>query len=178
MIDPAGLNKVLETDPCAVLIDVRTPGEFGRVHVRGAKNVPLDDLSAEAVKRHLSNGTNRVYVVCQGGTRSKQACEKLASSQLDLVDVQGGTAACVSAGLPVVRGRGVIPVDRQMRIVAGSMVLIGAVLGTWLHPAWYGLCAFVGAGLVFAGATDICPMIGMLRAMPWNRGSSATCSAG
>ena len=175
-IDPVGLSKALESDPCAVLVDVRTPGEFGRMHVRGARNVPLDSLTVDAVKACCNDGTSRVFVICQGGTRSAKACQQLSQSNLNLVDVQGGTAACAAAGLPIVRGRGVIAVDRQMRIVAGSLVLMGVALGTWVHPGFYGLPAFIGAGLVFSGVTDICPMVGALRAMPWNRGSSATCS--
>jgi predicted branched-subunit amino acid permease len=62
----------------------------------------------------------------------------------------------------------VISLERQVRIVAGSLVLIGAVLGWLVHPGFYGLAAFVGAGLVFAGITDFCGMGLLLARLPWN----------
>jgi hypothetical protein len=48
-------------------------------------------------------------------------------------------------------------------------VLLGVALGTWVHLAFYGLSAFVGAGLVFAGITDWCGMAMVLAKMPWNQ---------
>lgn len=58
-----------------------------------------------------------------------------------------------------------------MRIVAGSLVLAGAALGYWVQDSYIGLSAFVGAGLVFAGVTDYCPMLKTLALMPWNQRS-------
>ena len=86
-----------------------------------------------------------------------------------MVNVEGGTLACVEAGLPVVRGKKAISLERQVRIAAGSLVLLGVLLGWFVHPAFIGLSAFVGAGLVFAGITDTCGMGMMLARMPWNQ---------
>jgi hypothetical protein len=69
----------------------------------------------------------------------------------------------------VVRGRKTISIERQVRIGAGSFVLIGTVLGRLVHPAFYLLAALVGAGLVFAGVTDICGLAIVLAKAPWNR---------
>jgi hypothetical protein len=77
--------------------------------------------------------------------------------------------ACVAAGLPVVRGKKAVSLERQVRITAGSLVLIGAILGWFVHPYWNGLSAFIGAGLAFAGITDTCGMGMMLARMPWNQ---------
>ena len=77
--------------------------------------------------------------------------------------------ACIAAGLPVVRGKKAISLERQVRIAAGSLVVVGALLGWSVHPAFVGLSAFVGAGLVFAGITDTCGMGMILARMPWNR---------
>jgi hypothetical protein len=85
------------------------------------------------------------------------------------VNVEGGTLACVEAGLPVKTGKKAISLERQVRIAAGSLVLVGAALGFFVHPYWIGLSAFVGAGLVFAGVTDTCGMAIMLGRMPWNQ---------
>jgi len=87
----------------------------------------------------------------------------------NVVNIEGGTLACVEAGLSVVRGKKSISLERQVRIAAGLLVLSGAVLGWLVHPAFIGLSAFVGAGLVFAGVTDTCGMGLMLARMPWNR---------
>ena len=86
-----------------------------------------------------------------------------------MINVEGGTLACVERGLPAVRGRKTISLERQVRIAAGAMVLLGAGLGWLVHPAFMGLSAFVGAGLVFAGLTDTCGMGLMLARMPWNQ---------
>jgi rhodanese-related sulfurtransferase len=93
----------------------------------------------------------------------------LAAGLTSVANVEGGTLACVEAGLPVVRGKKAISLERQVRIAAGSLVLIGVLLGWLVHPALAGLAAFVGAGLVFAGLTDTCGMGLLLARMPWNR---------
>ena len=95
-----------------------------------------------------------------------------------MVNVEGGTLACVDAGLPVVRGKKAVSLERQVRIAAGSLVLLGAAL-SFVHPAFVGLSAFVGAGLVFSGITDTCGMGMILARMPWNQVSqdSTSCCA-
>jgi rhodanese-related sulfurtransferase len=118
-----------------------------------------------------------LYVVCRTGSRGEKACEKFRQAGFtNVVNVDGGTLACEQAGLPVVRGKKAMSLERQVRIAAGSLVLIGAVLSWFLHPAFIGLSAFVGAGLIFAGITDTCGMGMMLARMPWNRCSQETTS--
>lgn len=153
------------------LIDVRTPAEFGDTHATCARNVPLDSLDPKSVMAARNGQADQpLYVICKSGGRSSQACKKFRDAGFEnVVDVEGGTLAWVAAGLPVVRGRKAIAVDRQMRIVAGSLILIGAALGYFVNEAWYGLSAFIGAGLVFAGVTDICPMMNVIARMPWNQ---------
>ena len=162
------------------LIDVRTPIEYREVHVEIARNVPLDQLDA-AVLMHGRIGTANepLYLICRSGSRGQQACEKfLAAGFTNVVNVEGGTLACVEAGLPVVRGKKAISLERQVRIAAGSLVLLGAAL-SFVHLAFIGLSAFVGAGLVFAGITDTCGMGMMLARMPWNqvKDAPANCCA-
>jgi hypothetical protein len=83
----------------------------------------------------------------------------------------GGTDACCAAGVPVERDSSsrVWPIERQVRLVAGALVLVGVGLGAFVHAAGYGLAAFVGAGLTFAGVTDTCGMALLLGRCPWNR---------
>ena len=66
----------------------------------------------------------------------------------------------------------VISLERQVRIAAGSLVFIGVALGCFVHRGFYGLSAFVGAGLVFAGITDFCGMGLLLAKLPWNKRST------
>jgi len=172
-IEATALGKSLGLGASNVLIDVRTPGEYQSVHVESAINIPLNELSKAKLKEVLSEVPSEVYVICQSGGRSKQAAEKLSAEGIKVVDVVGGTNACLGAGLPVVRGKGGISIERQVRIAAGLLVLVGALLGTFVHPWFFGLCAFIGAGLTFAGVTDWCGMAYFLAAMPWNRGRPA-----
>lgn len=169
------------------LIDVRTPAEFAQVHAAGARNVPLDRLDADALLRE-SKPDETIYVICKAGGRGAKACKALVEACTTrveacttrvetrgadsprIVNVAGGTDAWVAMGLPVVRGTSkVISLERQVRIVAGTLVLIGVALGWLVHPAFFGLSAFVGAGLVFAGVTDFCGMGMLLARMPWNQ---------
>lgn len=153
------------------LIDVRTPVEFREIHVEYARNVPLDRLDPAAIAPFRNGGPDEpLYVICRSGGRGQKACEKLLAAGIaNVVNVEGGTTACVEAGLPVMRGRKAISLERQVRIAAGLLVLLGVALGWLVHPALLGLSAFVGAGLVFAGVTDFCGMGLLLARMPWNQ---------
>lgn len=153
------------------LIDVRTPVEFREVHAAPARNVPLDLLNPDDVMTSRNGEQDQpLYVICRSGNRSKQAVEKFLHAGFEnVVNVDGGTLAWEEAGLPVQRGKKAISLERQVRIVAGSIVLVGAVLGIFVHPYYSGIAAFIGAGLMFAGITDTCGMGMLLAKMPWNQ---------
>lgn len=169
-ISPQQLHEMLAAGRTIELLDVRTPVEYREVHASCARNVPLDQLDAAQILASRGDATQPLYVICRSGTRGRQACEKfLAAGFSQVVNVEGGTQAWDQAGLPVVRGKKAISLERQVRIAAGLLVLVGAALGTFVHPYFIGLSAFVGAGLVFAGITDTCGMGMLLARMPWNR---------
>ncbi len=173
-ITPQKLSDLIHSGTAVDLIDVRTPVEYREVHVSEARNVPLDQLNAAQFAAGRS-GSEPVYVICRSGSRGKQACEKfLAAGYTNVVNVEGGTQAWDQAGLPVVRGKKAISLERQVRIAAGLMVLTGSVLGYFVSPYWIGLSAFVGAGLTFAGITDTCGMGMLLARMPWNQVPKST----
>lgn len=169
MISPKELSDRLSDGQSINLIDVRTPVEFRELHVQGAQNIPLDRLNADdIVTDHDSE--QPLYVICRTGGRAKQACDRLHQAGLSkVINVEGGTQACESAGLPVVRGKRSMSLERQVRIAAGSLVVLGVILSYIVHPYLVGLSAFVGAGLVFAGITDTCAMGMLIAKMPWNR---------
>ena len=167
-ISPIELQNLLAAQPGLPLLDVRTPMEFVEVHVPQARNVPLDELQPGALQ---FSKAQPVYLLCRSGQRAAKAAEKLAKAGfVQPVVITGGTLAWIDANLPVTRGQSkVISIERQVRIIAGSLVLIGVVLGWFVHRGFYGLAAFVGAGLVFAGVTDFCSMGLLLARLPWNR---------
>jgi rhodanese-related sulfurtransferase len=173
-ISPQELAALVASGKTVRLLDVRTPAEFDEVHVSGARNVPLDLLSAQGVcEQGQPCPENPLFVICRSGGRGGKAQAKLSAAGVPcVVNVVGGTLACIEAGIPVTRGKKTISLERQVRIAAGSLVLIGAALGYFVDPIWIGLSAFIGAGLVFAGITDTCGMGMLLAKMPWNRGGS------
>lgn len=170
-ISPQEFAKVLSSGRPVEIVDVRTPVEFREVHVDGAQNIPLDRLDPHAVQS-ARNGTGEdpLYVICRSGNRAGQACQKFINAGYhQVINVEGGTVACEAAGLSVVRGKKSMSLERQVRIAAGSLVLLGVILGFAVHPYWFGLSGFVGAGLVFAGITDTCAMGMLIARMPWNQ---------
>ncbi|MCG6156546.1 rhodanese-like domain-containing protein [Rubinisphaera margarita] len=172
-VSPRELHQKVQSGEEIQLIDVRTPVEFQEMHAQIARNVPLDQLDASAFVN--SEKTGPVYVICRSGGRGNQAAEKLTTAGLtEVYNVEGGTLAWDQSGLPVNRGKKMISLERQVRIAAGLLVVIGSVLGAFVHPYWIGLAGFVGAGLVFAGVTDTCGMGLMLAKMPWNKVKSSS----
>ena len=153
------------------LIDVRTPLEFREVHVDFARNVPLDRLDPEKLMRECNGSAGKpLYVICKSGNRARQACEKLRKAgHGNIVNVLGGTQAWDAAGLPVVRGKKAISLERQVRIAAGALVLTLALLAFFVNIHFVWLAALIGAGLVFAGVTDTCGMALILARAPWNQ---------
>ncbi len=167
-IRPEDLARLAQSEAIE-LIDVRTPVEFEEVHVAFAKSIPLDALDPRMILRGRSHA-EPLYVICQSGNRAGKACDAIrAAGFTNVLNVEGGTQAWDAAGLPVVRGRKVISLERQVRIAAGSIVLLGLLLAWLVHPACAGLSAFVGAGLMFSGITNTCGMGLILARMPWNQ---------
>jgi rhodanese-related sulfurtransferase len=169
-IPPVELQKLLAENSGLAVIDVRSPGEFSAVHVPQAQNLPLDTLDPQSLSASARLPKDQpVYILCQSGGRATRAAEKFAQQGFDnAVVVEGGTNAWTAANLPVTRGAGVISIERQVRIGAGSFVLLGLLLSYFVHPYFIGLSAFVGAGLIFAGITDWCGMGLLLAKAPWN----------
>jgi rhodanese-related sulfurtransferase len=179
-ISPRELAEIRASGKKIELLDVRTPVEFRELHVDFARNVPLDRLDPQTLGSERNGSANQpLYVICRSGSRGRQACEKLSAAGLKVTNVEGGTLAWEAAGLPVVRGKKAISLERQVRIVAGFLVLVGAILAIAVHPYFAGLSAFIGGGLMFAGITDTCGMAMLLARMPWNQitgNTAATCN--
>ncbi len=152
----------------ALLIDIREPDEHAREHIVGARLAPLSSLQT----KDIADGGAKVAVFhCRSGNRTQVNADKLqACGFAQTYCLEGGIEAWKAAGLPVSsNSKAPLEIMRQVQIAAGSLILAGAGLGATAHPAFYGLAAFVGAGLLFAGATGWCGMAMLLKAMPWNK---------
>ncbi|MGY8689398.1 MAG: rhodanese-like domain-containing protein, partial [Verrucomicrobiales bacterium] len=156
------LGNLLTKDPSLNIIDVRTSAEHEEVHIAGVTLHPLDKLDPWKAIQDV-RAADPLYIVCRTGNRACKAIKKLEATGFNnAVVLEGGIQAWEAENLPVVRGMKVMSLERQVRIAAGSLVVVGAILGFVTGtPYWHGLSAFVGAGLLFAGITDTCGM-GML----------------
>ncbi len=154
-------------DARAFLLDVRGFDEFAAGRAEGAACIPLPDLE----RRAGDLPTDRpVLVMCQSGGRSAVAAERLRALGMDNVtDVQGGFNAWRGAGLPTVRQTSAIPLERQVRIAAGVLVLGFSLAGFLVNHAFFYGSALIGFMLTLTGALGICPMMSILRLLPWNR---------
>lgn len=150
----------------ARIIDVREPDEFARRHIAGAVNAPLSRLD-----RVDAGGAPGVIYHCRSGARTAAHADRLeAAADCPTYVLAGGIDGWAAAGLPVAAdARAPLELMRQVQLAAGALVLAGVLLGFLVAPAWFGLAAFVGAGLMTAGATGWCGMARLLAAMPWNR---------
>jgi rhodanese-related sulfurtransferase len=156
----------------AVLIDVRTRGEFAGTHAEPAQLIPLHELNRRAVE--IPEGKH-VFVICHSGGRSAMAAGQLrARGRSNVTNVVGGTCAWKAAGLPIVAAkRTAMPLDAQLRGIAGLLTVVFSALGLTVNH-WYGTGAlFIGFMLFQSAITGFCPMMNMLAKMPWNRGPSS-----
>ena len=156
----------------AVLVDIREADEFARVHIKGAQLQPLSQWE----RAHLTiDPADDVIFTCRSGMRTGGACDRLAARVSgDAYVLDGGINAWQSAGLPVESDADApLEIMRQVQIAAGSLVLVGVLLGFTVSTAWFSMAAFVGAGLTFAGLSGFCGMAKLLMLMPWNRQGAA-----
>ena len=165
-ITPAEARRLITAG--ATLVDIRSPDEHARASIPGAQNRPLDTLGQ--IEGQIEKPSAGVYH-CRTGMRTGANADRLAAAaDCPAYLLEGGLDAWRAAGLPVVEDRKApMEIMRQVQITAGSLVVLGVVLGLTVQTAFLGLAAFVGAGLVFAGTTGWCGMARLLAMMPWNR---------
>ena len=136
----------------AQLVDVRSASEFATAHLPGAINIPLEQIE---LRTSDLEANAPVVLVCQAGTRAHIASALLAASGRDLVVLEGGTGAWLNAGYPAVRStRARWALERQVRLIAGLLVIVGVLLRSFialvadqacLRGLRVGLCRFFRA---------------------------------
>lgn len=167
-LSPADTRAAI--DAGARLIDIRGTDEHARESIPGAINVPLERIG------DLPHDARPIVFHCKSGMRTASNAAKLgvAACGAPAYILKGGIDAWRQDGQPIVADRSQpLEIMRQVQITAGALVLLGMLLGTFIVPAFFGVSAFVGAGLVFAGVTGWCGMANLLRVMPWNRRATA-----
>ena len=153
----------------AVLLDVREAAEYKATHIPGSHWIPLGQISAARLPR---GHHKKILIHCQAGKRGEKACTTLMAEQsdLDVYNIEGGLNAWAAAGLPMQTGT-VLPLNRQVQVAIGLLLVLFTVAGFGVHPVFHILAGLMGLGLINAGVTGWCGMATVLAKMPWNRGS-------
>lgn len=175
-VDATTLEQWLDQGVDVRVLDVRSPAEFEGVHIPGAYNVPLDTLGehAEDIQRHVDEP---VVLVCRSGMRASQAEQRLAAAGMGNVKVlDGGMMAWERIDGNVRRGQARWDIERQVRLVAGSIVLISIIVSIWVPAARF-VAGFIGAGLTFAALSNTCAMGMLLSKLPYNRSNTCDVNA-
>ncbi|YCM43317.1 rhodanese-like domain-containing protein [Verrucomicrobiaceae bacterium 227] len=167
-ITPQDVRKLQHSDD-ALLLDVRTPAEVRQSALEACTCVPHGKVGGCPDLDQLPRD-REIILICASGQRATMAAEALEGKGFtNLSIMEGGVNQWKTDGLPVKEGKGVMSLERQVRIAAGALVAIGAALAWFVNPAWVILPGFVGCGLVFAGITDTCAMGMLMAKMPWNK---------
>ncbi|MEO5320994.1 rhodanese-like domain-containing protein [Arthrobacter sp. CC3] len=168
-LDPQTLQSWFQEHKDLVVIDVRSAAEFESLHIRGSYNVPLPLLSEHTDELAARLGS-RVVLVCQSGARAEQARQRLGGAGIGTAYVlTGGVPGFAAAGGDVVRGKARWDLERQVRLAAGSLVVLGLAGGKFVSPKIRLLAGAIGTDLTFSAATNTCAMGQAISAMPWNR---------
>lgn len=151
----------------AVLVDVREPGEFRAAHIDGAHPLPLGAVSLAALPAHDGR---KLLIHCARGGRGAQACEKLlaADPALDVYNLEGGLEAWAAAGHRLRRNGRHLPLDRQVQLAIGLLLLAGSLLAWFAAPGFVAIPALLGIGLTLAGLTGFCGLARVMAHAPWN----------
>jgi|SRR5579875_2072378 rhodanese-related sulfurtransferase len=175
VIENKAVHEVATIMPELVLLDVRTPAEFEARHIPGSHNIPLDQVPFYKDEIAQAAGNACLLLICQSGARARKAAEILqAASLTSMTILEGGIAAWEKAGKPLRQGRQKWSLERQVRGVAGMLVLLGALGGlfAWKPLTW--ISVLVGGGLASSAVSNTCGMAVVLSKLPYNRG--ATCN--
>lgn len=166
---PETLRSWVNEHQDLLVIDVRSAAEFDSLHIRGSYNVPLPLLSEHTEELAARLGS-RVVLVCHSGARAERARQRLGTAGIDTAYVlTGGVPGFAAAGGDVVRGKNRWDLERQVRLAAGSLVVLGLAGGKFVSPKIRMLAGAIGTGLTFSAATNTCAMGQAISAMPWNK---------
>lgn len=167
-VDAATLKDWMDSGE-AVVVDVREPAEHTAEKIQGATLVPLGTVTKSSIPRCEGK---KLVIHCRSGKRGSSACEKLLAEDpsLEVYNLEGGISAWSAAGHTVTTsGKFFLPLDRQVQLAIGLMLITASVLGAIFSPVWFLLTGFIGIGLTAAGLTGFCGLALVMAKMPWNQ---------
>lgn len=168
IILPKEAQGLREKDPQIKFLDVRSALEYSQIHIKDSVNIPIDMLTSKI--KELSQSGKKYVVFCRTGNRSPMAADILLQSGIhDVKVMEGGITRWQKERLPIIKGEGGISLERQVRLIAGSLVLFGIIMAYLAHPAFIAISIFVCCGLIFSGITDNCLMGMLLMQLPYNQ---------
>jgi len=153
----------------ALLIDIRSADEHARERITQARHIPMSRINDGDLD---IGAATTVIFHCRSGNRTRLNARSLVDCAHGCAAyiLDGGLDAWKKAGLPIEADFSQpLELQRQVQIAAGSLILLGTLLGAWVSPWFYIVPGFFGAGLIFAGITGFCGLARVLLAMPWNR---------
>lgn len=169
-IDANKLHKLLKAKQ-ALLIDVREPAEYQSESIQGAHNLPLAEVTIDKIEL-LADTDKKLVFHCLSGKRSLMACNKLQNDDIefDLYNLQGGISSWKNEKLPILTSaRKILPLDRQVQLAIGLMIVFGLILNYFLNSIWLILPLIAGFGLINAAITGWCGLARLIAKMPWNK---------
>ncbi len=99
------LYQLMQANKNLVLIDVRNPDEYQKMHIPNAVLYPLPQFTPENIVQKLAEQgleKSEIYVTCASGKRAEMACQLFyAENYPNVTLVEGGTMGWYQAGLPV-----------------------------------------------------------------------------
>lgn len=174
-VDSVTLKRWIDSGE-AVVVDVREPAEHAAEKIEGAMLLPLGSVSRNSLPQTQGK---KLVIHCRSGKRSTSACEKLLAEDpnLEVYNLEGGISAWGAAGHQVASsGKFFLPLDRQVQLTIGLLLITGSLLGYLFTPAWFFLTGFIGAGLTVAGLTGFCGLAMVMARMPWNQAAKGATS--
>lgn len=168
VISVAQFQQLRASEQDLQILDVRTGAEFEAAHIEGSYNVPLDTLTEHAAD--LASVDHPVVLVCKSGGRATAAHAHLSGAGKNGLHIlAGGVDGWIAAGGDIIsRPNDRWALDRQVRGVAGSLILVFFLIGL-VVPGAHWLAAAVGFGLFFSAVSNTCAMGVLLSKLPYNR---------
>lgn len=150
-----------------IIIDVRTPAEYRSEKIEGSMNFPLDsiDSCADTIKIY-----KKIYIVCSTQNRAIKACEVLKEQGCnDVIVVLGGISSWKNKNYPLIEGKKIISLSRQVQISAGGLIVLAVILSLLIHINFVYLSGIISLGLLYTGLSGTCYAAMVLSKMPWNK---------
>ena len=161
------INRTKRKEMIAIL-DVRSSSELSEVKTENAIHIPLNELPLRISE--LKNIDGEIITLCRTGNRATIAAQALLQAGFSNVSlIEGGIIALEKSGYPLIKSKLKWSIERQVRFLAGTIVLVFSLLALFINQ-WFALGSlFIGGGLIFAGITNKCGMAALLLKLPYNK---------